>query len=78
MKYAIESIQQVGDYAQKVGISISIEPWNRYETYFINRLEQAERILDALDLTNAGIHGDTFHMSIEEVNIANAYKKSWI
>ena len=75
MKYAIESIQQVGEYAQKAGISISIEPWNRYETYFINRLEQAERILDALDLTNAGIHGDTFHMSIEEVDIANAYKK---
>ena len=75
MKYAIESIQQVGEYAQKAGISISIEPWNRYETYFINRLEQAEKILDALDLTNAGIHGDTFHMSIEEVNIANAYRK---
>ena len=75
MKYAIESIQQVGEYAQKAGISISIEPWNRYETYFINRLEQAEKILDALELTNAGIHGDTFHMSIEEVNIANAYRK---
>ena len=74
MKYAVESIQKVGEYAQKVGINISIEPWNRYETYFINRLEQAEKILDQLDLKNAGIHGDTFHMSIEEVNIAEAYR----
>ena len=74
MKYAIESIQQVGEYAQKVGMNISIEPWNRYETYFINRLEQAEKILDQLELKNAGIHGDTFHMSIEEVDIASAYR----
>ena len=74
MKYAVDSIQQVGEYTQKVGINISIEPWNRYETYFINRLEQAEKILDQLDLTNAGIHGDTFHMSIEEENIAEAYR----
>ena len=49
MKYAIESIQQGGEYEQKAGISISIEPWNRYETYFINRLEQAEKLLDTLE-----------------------------
>ena len=75
MNYAIDSIQKVGEYAKSVGTNISIEPWNRYETYFINRLEQAEKILDNLSLDNAGIHGDTFHMSIEEVNIADAYKK---
>ena len=46
------------------------------ETYIlINRLEQAEKILDKLSFDNAGIHGDTFHMSIEEVNIADAFKK---
>ena len=75
MNYAIDSIQKVGEYAKSVGTNISIEPWNRYETYFINRLEQAEKILDNLSLDNAGIHGDTFHMSIEEANIADAYKK---
>ncbi len=75
MNYAVDSIQIVGEYAKSVGINISIEPWNRYETYFINRLEQAEKILDKLSLDNAGIHGDTFHMSIEEVNIADAFKK---
>ena len=66
---------KVGEYAKSVGTNISIEPWNRYETYFINELEQAEKILDNLNLDNAGIHGDTFHMSIEEANIADAYKK---
>ena len=33
-------------------------------------------ILDQLDLSNAGIHGDTFHMAIDEKNIAEAYRKT--
>tara|TARA_Y100001970_G_C14238887_1_gene863654 strand:+ start:1956 stop:2792 length:837 start_codon:yes stop_codon:yes gene_type:complete len=74
MNWAIDSVQKVGENAHSVNVNISIEPWNRYETYFINRLEQAEEILDNLSLSNAGIHGDTFHMSIEEVNIADAYR----
>ena len=76
MNWAIDSVQKVGENAQSVNVNISIEPWNRYETYFINRLGQAVEILDKLSLSNAGIHGDTFHMSIEEVNIAEAYRKT--
>ena len=75
-KWAIENIQKVGEYAADVGVNISIEPWNRYETYFINRLDQAVDILDQLNLSNAGIHGDTFHMAIDEKNIADAYRKT--
>jgi len=75
-KWAIENIQTVGEYAAKNGVNISIEPWNRYETYFFNRLEQAVSILDELDLKNAGIHGDTFHMSIDEKNISEAYRQT--
>ena len=75
-KWAVENIQKVGEYANQLGVNISIEPWNRYETYFFNRLDQAVKILDQLDLSNAGIHGDTFHMSIDEKNIADAYRKT--
>ena len=75
-KWAVENIQKVGEYAGTVGVNISIEPWNRYETYFFNRLDQAVDILDQLDLSNAGIHGDTFHMAIDEKNIAEAYRKT--
>ena len=75
-KWAVENIQTVGEYAADVGVNISIEPWNRYETYFFNRLDQAVTILDQLDLSNAGIHGDTFHMAIDEKNIAEAYRKT--
>jgi sugar phosphate isomerase/epimerase len=74
--WAIENIQKVGEYAATLNVNISIEPWNRYETYFINRLDQAIKILDQLNLSNAGIHGDTFHMSIDEKNIADAYLKT--
>ncbi len=74
--WAIENIQKVGEYAASVGVNISLEPWNRYETYFFNRLDQAINILDKLNLTNAGIHGDTFHMNIDEKNIAEAYRKT--
>ena len=39
-KWAVESIQRGGEYAGSVKVNLTIEAWNRYETYFLNRLEQ--------------------------------------
>lgn len=75
-EWAIENLQTVGEYAAAVGVGITIEPWNRYETYFINRLDQALELLAELDLPNAGVHGDMFHMAIEEADIAAAYARA--
>ncbi len=74
--WAVENLRRVGEYAHTLGIGVAIEPWNRYETYFINRLDQALELMAELDLPNAGVHGDMFHMAIEEESIAGAYARA--
>ncbi|MDX6441983.1 MAG: hypothetical protein QOE43_1712, partial [Gaiellaceae bacterium] len=75
-KWAVESIREGGQYAASVGVEISLEPWNRYETYFLNRLEQAIDLLLETGLENAGVMGDTFHMNIEEASIPDALRSA--
>jgi len=71
-EWAVESIRAGGEYAASVGVDIALEPWNRYETYFLNRLEQAIELCGAVGLENGGVMGDTFHMNIEEASIPGA------
>jgi sugar phosphate isomerase/epimerase len=73
-KWAIEGLQKGGEYANSVGVGITIEAWNRYETYWLNRLDQCLDIIRELDLENVGVMGDTFHMNIDESSIADALR----
>ena len=75
-KWAIESIREGGQYAASVGVDVSLEPWNRYETYFLNRLDQAIDLLLETGLENGGVMGDTFHMNIEEASIPDALRSA--
>jgi sugar phosphate isomerase/epimerase len=72
--WAIESIRAGGEHAASVGVDIALEPWNRYETYFLNRLEQAIELWRAVELDNGGVMADTFHMNIEEASIPDALR----
>lgn len=74
--WAVENVRAIGEYAASVGVNITLEPWNRYETYFLNRLDQAVELLKATDLKNAGVHGDMFHMNIEEDSIPGAFLRA--
>jgi sugar phosphate isomerase/epimerase len=74
--WAVENIREAGEFADGLGVRLSLECWNRYETYFLNRLEQAVRLWQATELTNGGVQGDTFHMNLEEVSIADAYREA--
>jgi sugar phosphate isomerase/epimerase len=73
-KWAIESIREGGEYASTVGVDVTLEPWNRYETYFLNRLDQAVELWHETGLKNGGVMGDTFHMNIEEASIPDALR----
>lgn len=75
-RWAVEGIRAGGEYAATLGIDLTLECWNRYETYFLNRLEQGVEMLREIGLPNAGVMGDTFHMNIEEVSIADAFRQA--
>ncbi|MCK5093274.1 MAG: sugar phosphate isomerase/epimerase [Spirochaetes bacterium] len=73
-KWALDSIHEGGEYANSIGVGLTIETWNRYETYFLNRFDQSLELMSEIDLPNIGVMGDTFHMNIEEGSIADAFR----
>lgn len=71
----VKHFRDLGRYAQSYGVSLAIEPLNRYETDFINTAEQALEFIDKVDNPAVKIHLDSYHMNIEEKNPADAIMK---
>lgn len=59
-------LEELADYASKVGVNLVIEPINRYETNFINTVSEGLDTISRLGRDNVGLLIDTFHMNIEE------------
>jgi sugar phosphate isomerase/epimerase len=74
--WAAEGIQAVADHAATQNVQLCIEAWNRYETHFINRISQALDLMKAVDRPNVGVMGDTFHMNIDDPDIAGAVREA--
>ena len=74
--WAVEGIREAADYAAKKDVKICIEAWNRYETYFINRIDQALHLMREVGRTNVGVMGDTFHMNIEDDSIPDTIRRA--
>ncbi len=60
------SLRRVARDAARVGVSIGIEPVNRYETYLVNTAAQGIELIERIDEPNVFLHLDTYHMNIEE------------
>jgi len=54
--------------ASAAGVSLFLEPLNRYEAYVVNRLEQGAAIAQEVGPA-IGVMADFFHMGIEEADI---------
>ena len=74
--WAVEGIREAAMFAKDYDVVLVIEAWNRYETYIINRLEQSMKMVDDIGMDNVGTMCDTFHMNIEEENIAQAIRNA--
>lgn len=72
----IEECKILGEYADDVGAYVLLEPLNRYETHFINRLQQAVEISEAVGREHVKIIADFFHMNIEEEDIPSSLEKA--
>ena len=73
-QWAVDSWQQLAPAVETAGVEIGIEPLNRFETYLINRGDQALALADAVG-PNCGVCLDLFHMNIEESDILGAFRK---
>lgn len=73
-KLAIDGLSEVAEYASKKGVILAMEPLNRFETYFINTVEDMLKLVKEIDNPYLKIHLDTFHMNIEEKSLYRAIK----
>ncbi len=74
--WAAEGIREIGEYGLRRGVRVAIEPWNRYETYMLNTVADALKMSKQVDLSNVGVLADTFHMAIEEADLASALRST--
>ncbi|MBN2210014.1 MAG: sugar phosphate isomerase/epimerase [Sedimentisphaerales bacterium] len=69
-----EGLNELGPLAEQHGVPLILEPLNRYETNFINRLEQGAQIIGSLETNNIKLLADLFHMNIEESSFYETIK----
>ncbi|MEA4970016.1 MAG: sugar phosphate isomerase/epimerase family protein [Candidatus Pelethousia sp.] len=58
--------------AKSLGVTVIIEPVNRYEINFINNVGECAALLKEVAHPNVGIMPDVFHMNIEDAHIGRA------
>ena len=63
-------------YAQARGKRICLEPLNRFETDFLNTVEQGMQMIREVNSPALKLLLDTFHMNIEEKNPADAIRRA--
>lgn len=73
-KWVVEGLKEVYAHAQRSGVRMAIEPLNRFETYFLNRADQALRLAQDVG-PDCGVCLDVFHMNMEEVDMFASIKK---
>lgn len=67
----VEVHKAAAHYAARHGITLAVEPLNRFECYFLNTAGQAAELVKRVDEPNYGYLYDTFHFNIEENSIVD-------
>jgi D-psicose/D-tagatose/L-ribulose 3-epimerase len=72
-KWVVEGLREVAALAKEKNLKIGIEPLNRFETYFLNRTNQALALADEVGY-GCGIAFDPFHIALEEKDLFSAIR----
>jgi D-psicose/D-tagatose/L-ribulose 3-epimerase len=67
-------LSSLSSRAEKMNITLAIEPLNRYETDFINTCAQAMKMVNHVNNKALTVLLDSYHMNIEEKDPANAIR----
>ena len=72
---AVTGLRRAGDLAARHGVTLAVEPLNRFETDLVNTADQLARLLRDVAHPAVKAHLDTFHMHIEEKDVAEAVRR---
>jgi sugar phosphate isomerase/epimerase len=70
----VAGLDELGQHAAAEGVSVFLEPLNRYEDHIVNRLDQGAAVCRAVGLDSLKLVADTYHMNIEEDHPADAIR----
>ena len=70
----VDQLKKLSAYAGDQGVTLCVEPLNRFETSFMNLSQQAIEVVDRVGHPACGILLDTFHMNIEERSVGDAIR----
>lgn len=72
---AIEAYQLLAPSLDALGLTLAIEPLNRFETSFLNTAADAAALCAAVGHPRVGVLFDTFHANIEEKDPAASLRR---
>lgn len=67
-------LQAAGKSAADQGVTLALEPLNRFETFMVNTIADGVRLVEQVNNPAVGLLLDTFHMHIEEKSSAAAIR----
>ncbi|RLK25021.1 sugar phosphate isomerase/epimerase [Micromonospora sp. M71_S20] len=70
----VDALGELGEHARAEGVTLFLEPLNRYEDHMVNRLADAVALCAAVGLPSVRVVADTFHMNIEEDDVHRAVR----
>lgn len=74
LKAALECLFACCRAAEREGVTLLLEPLNRYESDYPQTVEQGLEVIRDIDAPCLKLLADTFHMNIEEVSIVESLK----
>jgi len=73
---AARAVKEAARHGQELGVTLGIEPVNRYETFLVNTCDQALKLVEMVGEPNVKVHLDAYHMNIEENDFYEATRKA--
>lgn len=75
-KAVVNNLRSLCEYAERNKKQVCLEPLNRFETDFINTVDQGLQMIHDVGSPALKLHLDTFHMNIEEKDQGKAIRKA--
>ncbi len=73
-KRSAEVLAEAGEFAEQAGVTLCLEPLNRFEIQLVNTTADARRIVDLAGHPRVAVHYDTHHAHMEERTHEDAFE----
>ncbi|TDD97756.1 sugar phosphate isomerase/epimerase family protein [Jiangella asiatica] len=71
-----DGLAPVVEHARRAGVTVAVEPLNRYETSLLNTVDQTLEALGDLPADGCGLALDVYHQNIEEQSVPAAIRRA--